>query len=100
MAGGDKEFLKEVLNIFINDYPAKLSSLKEAVAKKDFKTIVELAHALKGAAANLGLSSIQELLCQLEYAGKEHQSENLETIYQKLAQELKAFEQFVSQGAI
>ena len=100
MAGGDKEFLKEVLNIFINDYPAKLSSLKEAVAKEDFKTIVELAHALKGAAANLGLSSIQELLRQLEYAGKEHQSENLETIYQKLAQELKAFEQFVSQGAI
>jgi|GEM_PF-703920 len=96
MAGGDKEFLKELLDIFINDYPAKLSLLKEAVAKKDFKIIVEAAHALKGAAANLGLTSIQELARQLEYAGRENKSENLAELYQKLAQELKAFEQFVS----
>lgn len=93
----DKEFLKELMEIFNSDYPKKLSAIYQAIKEKDFKTLNEIAHGLKGAAGNLFLTKAYELSLELEKRGKENKIEGAEEIYKELEEELEQFKKFVSQ---
>lgn len=93
----DKEFLKELMEIFNSDYPKKLSAIYQAIKEKDFKTLNEIAHGLKGAAGNLFLTKVYELTLELEKRGKENKIEGAEEIYKELEKELEQFKKFVSQ---
>ncbi len=93
----DKEFLKELMDIFKSDYPQKLSKISRAIKEKDFKTLNETAHGLKGAAGNLYLTKVYELTLQLEKKGKENKIEGAKEIYQELEEELEKFKEFISQ---
>lgn len=93
----DKEFLKELMEIFNSDYPQKLTAIYQAIKEKDFKTLNESAHGLKGAAGNLFLTKVYELTLELEKRGKENKIEGAEEIYKELEEELEQFKKFVSQ---
>ena len=93
----DKEFLKELLEIFNSDYPQKMTVIYQAIKEKDFKTLNEIAHGLKGAAGNLFLTKIYELTLDLENKGKVRKIEGAEETYKKLEEELEQFKKFVSQ---
>lgn len=93
----DKEFLKELIDIFSSDYPQKLSQISQAIKEKDFKTLNEVAHGLKGASGNLFLTKVSELALELEKRGKENKIEGAEEIYQELKEELEKFREFISQ---
>jgi HPt (histidine-containing phosphotransfer) domain-containing protein len=71
--GGDTAFLKDLLNIYFQEYAEKKRLLEEAVAREDFKQVSELGHSLKGASANLGLARLQRVAFSLETAGRERQ---------------------------
>jgi PAS domain S-box-containing protein len=68
--GGDKEFLKEVLNIFLQDAPGRILSLREAISKNDARGIRFQAHTLKGSCANVGARALKEDARQIEVAGE------------------------------
>jgi len=93
----DQEFLKELMEIFNSDYPQKLAAIYQAIKEKDFKTLNEIAHGLKGAACNLFLTKIYELTLELEKKGKENKIEGAEEIYKELEEELEQFRKFVYQ---
>jgi len=93
----DQEFLKELMEIFNSDYPQKLAAIYQAIKEKDFKTLNEIAHGLKGAAGNLFLTKIYELTLELEKKGKENKIEGAEEIYKELEEELEQFRKFVYQ---
>jgi HPt (histidine-containing phosphotransfer) domain-containing protein len=93
----DNEFLKELMEIFNSDYPQKLAAIYQAIKEKDFKTLNEIAHGLKGAAGNLFLTKIYELTLELEKKGKENKIEGAEEIYKELEEELEQFRKFVYQ---
>ena len=97
MVDQDKEFLKELVEIFNSDYPQKLSTIYQAIKEKDFKSLNETAHSLKGAAGSLFLAKVYELSLELEKRGKESKIEGIENIYKKLEAELEKFKDFVSQ---
>ena len=67
--GGD-EFLAELATLFLQDAPVHLGSITEALNAGDSDAIARAAHALKSAAANMGAKHLQELLSQLEQAGR------------------------------
>ncbi len=92
----DKEFLKELMEIFNSDCPQKLAAIYQAIKEKDFKTLKEIAHGLKGAAGNLFLTKVYELALELEKRGKENTIEGTEKIYKELEEELEKFKEFVS----
>ena len=93
----DKEFLEELMEIFNSDCPQKLAVIYQAIKDKDFKTLKEIAHSLKGAAGNLFLTKIYELTLELEKRGKEKIIEGTEEIYKVLEEEVEKFKEFVSQ---
>ena len=69
--GGDESFLKELLNLYIEDFSEKFEELKEAIDQQNFETIQKLGHTLKGSSANLSLPSLQEAFFEMEKAGRE-----------------------------
>jgi two-component system, sensor histidine kinase and response regulator len=50
----DQELLRDLLNIFKEDFPRTIRSLESAVAAGDLKTCARLSHTLKGMLSSLG----------------------------------------------
>lgn len=67
--GGDVDLLKEIAEIFLDDYPKTLSVLETAVAGGDLETLERSAHGLKGAVANFGAQDAFEAAQKLESLG-------------------------------
>ncbi|MFN4142989.1 ATP-binding protein [Aestuariivirga sp.] len=60
--------LKDLLRLFRADVPILLEQLNQAVCRRDAEAIDQALHALKGAAANLGLSGVASLAQALRHA--------------------------------
>jgi two-component system sensor histidine kinase/response regulator len=50
----DQELLRDLLNIFKEDFPLNMRSLEAAVAAEDLKNAATLSHTLKGMLSSLG----------------------------------------------
>jgi HPt (histidine-containing phosphotransfer) domain-containing protein len=69
--GGDKEFLEELLDIYMEEFESQVSVLDSALESQDFRAIQEIGHSLKGASANLSLMRLGEQAFRIETAGRE-----------------------------
>lgn len=67
----DQHLVDELIGMFHESLLQQVESIGEAVRKGDMAGVVSHAHTLKGAAANMGLSSIAQSAGLLEVAGKE-----------------------------
>ncbi len=67
---GDKEFFEELVNLFIEDTPKQLESIKNAHEAKDIVNIQRIAHTVKGSSGNFGASRLQNAASLLEHAAK------------------------------
>lgn len=66
--GGDWDLYMDVLKEYCEHYRNFLSEVKKLLADKDFATARRLAHALKGAAANVSADNLNTAALQLESA--------------------------------
>jgi HPt (histidine-containing phosphotransfer) domain-containing protein len=69
--GGDDSFLRELLELYDQEFAAKSKGLEKAARKSDFRSLRELGHGLKGSSANLSLPGLVAAALALETAGKE-----------------------------
>ena len=67
---GDEEFLKEVLENFINNVKNQIRTIEQALDNRDFETIRKEAHSIKGGAANLTANGLAGIAFELEEIGK------------------------------
>jgi two-component system sensor histidine kinase/response regulator len=67
---GDEELLREVTEMFLADLPVQLEGLAAAMGSGDCRLVGQLAHGIKGAAANVGGEALRESASELEKAGK------------------------------
>lgn len=74
--GGEMDFLKELLDLFIGGFKEEYTAIKDAVKLKDAVQVQKLAHSLKGSSASLGLTLLQETFFHLETAGRERDLTN------------------------
>jgi two-component system, sensor histidine kinase and response regulator len=86
---GDEQLVAKVLGLFLEDCPARLAAIKEAVDARSPERIRTEAHALKGAAANLSMSELVEAARLLEQIGAEGRVEAAEAAWERLAVEAK-----------
>ena len=86
--GGDMEFLKELVELFMSDYPQKLVQISKGIKKEDFKTIEETAHSIKSASGNLSLTRVYDLSFKIESMGKKGKIQDMEKAYNELEEEL------------
>jgi CheY-like chemotaxis protein len=70
LVGGDRELLKEVAKIFLEDAPGLLSKIKEAIRRQDAAALERAAHTLKGQASSFLAGPASEAALKLEMMGR------------------------------
>jgi two-component system sensor histidine kinase/response regulator len=94
----DHELLRELLNIFKEDFPQTIRSLRSAVSAEDLKNSGRLSHSLNGMLSSLGATraaaaaaKLEALSCAGETASLEGAFNALEAEAHRLLPELEAY---------
>jgi HPt (histidine-containing phosphotransfer) domain-containing protein len=96
--GGDdgKEFLKEIIDLYIGQYPELFEGIKSNALNNENVPMYQSAHALKGASLNVGAKEIASICKEIEMKGKENDMtqipeliKTLEIVYPLTINELK-----------
>jgi len=95
--GGDESFLEELLNLYFEDFSEKYNQLQKAVEGKEFNSIRELGHGLKGSSANLSLNFLREASSQMETSGTEMNIEKAKAALALLEKEFKILKDYLSE---
>jgi HPt (histidine-containing phosphotransfer) domain-containing protein len=93
--GGDDAFLDELLGLYDKEFLARLEELKKALAKKNFESVREIGHGLKGSSANLSLPGLREAAWALETAGREKNPDAARFGLETLEREYQRFKKFL-----
>jgi HPt (histidine-containing phosphotransfer) domain-containing protein len=83
--GGDEDLFGEVIDLFLEDCPARLTAIRQAVDRRDGEAIRIAAHALKGAAGNLSAAGLFEAAYILERLGAEGRLDAAEGAWRQLS---------------
>ncbi len=90
----DKELLVELIEIFLDDCPKKMKELKAFEQDKNAIGLSEVAHSIKGAAANISAVGLRKIFFEIEEMAKNN---NFESISQRIKQaslEIKEIEEY------
>ncbi len=86
---GEKEFLAELIELFISDVPEQLSEIQNVADKRSNEELEKSAHKLKGAIANFGQKAAYEAALQLEVIGRENRLDEIEEACDTLMKEVE-----------
>lgn len=78
-------FLKEILNIFIDDTPVRIAELHTSRAAGDASAFVRAAHSIKGSSSNVGAAELRVLAERLEHTAKQNGLANTEASVAEVA---------------
>jgi len=90
--GGDRELLKEIIDIYCEEYPKQLLQIQQAMDKNDTVVIGEVAHTIKGAVGNFGAIAAFEAALYLEKIGKSKKLSEALSAFAALKKELERLE--------
>jgi HPt (histidine-containing phosphotransfer) domain-containing protein len=80
--GEDMDLLKEIVEIFLKDFPNQIEQIQEGILAGDSNAVEQAAHSLKGSVANFAAKRTHEAAYRLEVLGREG---NLEEAKEALA---------------
>ncbi|HEY9609019.1 response regulator [Allocoleopsis sp.] len=98
LSRGDTEFLRELLQVFLEDALVYLEELKNALAAGDCATLARRAHQLKGSSATVAIYEMPEIAAQLERQAEENQLLGASDLLSGLEQILERIHAFISKG--
>src|SRR3990167_7322245 len=76
----DKELLLELFAIFQEDYEQKHGQIGQAVSRKDFDQLKNIAHSLKGASSNISAKRIYAIFAEIERMAVQRDVKKIEEI--------------------
>ncbi len=89
---GDKNFLRELTSIYLEDMVVQLRDLHQSIAENDADAAGKKAHLIKGASANISAYAMRDIALQIEHAAKngnfasaKQQTAQLEREFEKLS---------------
>jgi HPt (histidine-containing phosphotransfer) domain-containing protein len=95
--GGDESFLRELLDIYVEDFIEKYTQLEQAVSQGDFNNIKEIGHSLKGSSGNLSLPGLHETAYAIELSGRNNDIEQAKLHFSRLKGEFKKLKDILPQ---
>lgn len=99
-ARGNRDFLKKLFAVFVDQQPRKLEEMQQALADGDLKEVAFMAHTLKGGAATMGAEVLKDRAYEVEKASKSGDSDltkrEIEAMVQELADTMEAMREFIS----
>lgn len=93
---GDIELLRDVVEMFLQEYPAQIETLREALAQQDAPGVESAAHRLKGILGNVGGIAARHPAHYLETMGEEGELDGGEIALQELEGEIARVAAFFS----
>jgi HPt (histidine-containing phosphotransfer) domain-containing protein len=66
----DGAFLRELIEIFLQDTPERMAELEAALAKGDAPALMRAAHSIKGSSSNFGATKFAHLAHAIELHAK------------------------------
>jgi HPt (histidine-containing phosphotransfer) domain-containing protein len=81
---GEKDFVSELIDIFLQQSPQLLRDLEAAVSRGVPAEIQSLAHKFKGSSANIGAVRLRALCAELETMGRNNQVNEAKALIGKL----------------
>ncbi len=85
---GDIDFLREIVQLFLDDCPGMLADIHESVVRRESKALESAAHALKGAVGNFGAKHAHTAALDLEVLGRNGVLTEAQAAYSKLENEI------------
>jgi HPt (histidine-containing phosphotransfer) domain-containing protein len=86
--GGDEVLLREIITIFLDEYPALVADIGSSVERKDARALERSAHALKGSVSNFGARSATQAALDLEIMGRRNDLRRAAAVIETLKSEL------------
>ena len=87
---GDPALLAEIVDLFLQDCPARLNEIEDAVRRNDPCALAAAAHNLKGSAGNFGARPTVALLEELENMGRTGDMSRAGAILESLKRETRS----------
>lgn len=89
MSRGNKDFVKQVLEVFTEDGVASLNAIQEGISQSDHEKIKSEAHSLK---SSIKLLKIEKILCVIleieKKAEKQQDINQIKTLFKRLEKTL------------
>lgn len=83
--GGDRELLRDIVEIFLATVPQLLTAIRSAVVSGDSQKVEQAAHALRGAARNFFSASVEQAALALETMGRNRDLADARSAFGRLA---------------
>lgn len=96
-AADDEEFLKELINVFIEESPAHMSGIKKAVDSADSEALRKSAHKLAGALSGISANAACKTAKKMELMGKESKMDKIKETYDRLVKAMERLEQVLKE---
>jgi HPt (histidine-containing phosphotransfer) domain-containing protein len=76
----DRELVREIFEVFIEEAPVRAERFKAALAASDMDAVMRLAHALKGASGTLTAEPLRQACYDLEHAARAGEKEKVDAL--------------------
>jgi two-component system sensor histidine kinase/response regulator len=83
----DQELLRDLVNIFKEDFPRTMRLLESAIAVADLKNVARLSHTLKGMLSSLGGVRTAAAAAKIEVMASAGESASLKSVFDTLERE-------------
>jgi two-component system sensor histidine kinase/response regulator len=82
--GDDVETAREIIGVFLNDCPVRLTAIQQAIDRRDPEQLRTAAHVLKGAALSISAGQVAAAAHALEQAGHGRDSARVDQLWHNL----------------
>jgi signal transduction histidine kinase/DNA-binding response OmpR family regulator/HPt (histidine-containing phosphotransfer) domain-containing protein len=96
---GREDLMTKVLAIFVKDTPRLIDTLKEQVTSGNVENAWKQAHAIKGAAANIGGEALRAIAFEMEKAGRSGDIDRIRVMMPSLESGFEQLKQVVAENA-
>jgi len=83
----DQELLRDLVNIFKEEFPRTMRLLESAIAVADLKNVARLSHTLKGMLSSLGGVRTAAAAAKIEVMASAGESASLKSVFDTLERE-------------
>jgi signal transduction histidine kinase/DNA-binding response OmpR family regulator/HPt (histidine-containing phosphotransfer) domain-containing protein len=86
---GDEELARELVEVFLEDTPQQLDTLRDALLAGDAAIVRRQAHTIKGSAGNVSAIGLQQAALQLEQACRSEDLQGADSLLSTLDEQLE-----------
>ena len=95
ISGGDEEFIKEMIETFLEETPKDLEDIKTHLASENWSELGKTAHKMKSSIKMFGYGSVKDQAFYIEQCGKKN--ENIDTLPSKTQEFISSLESVIAE---